>query len=45
VFFTQTLRKPPFPLADTGGGMAMNPVALGYVVESLGRKDVGPAKL
>jgi hypothetical protein len=43
VFFTQSLRKPPFPFADGGGGMA-NPVAFGYVAEVFGGKkaDTGP---
>lgn len=31
VFFAQNLRKPPFPMPDTGGGW-FNPVATGYVV-------------
>lgn len=32
VFFTQSLRKPPFTVPDTGGGW-LNPVATGYIVE------------
>ncbi|KAF2429018.1 hypothetical protein EJ08DRAFT_698811 [Tothia fuscella] len=35
VFFTQSLRKPPFPFTDSGGGM-VNPVAFGYVAEVFG---------
>jgi hypothetical protein len=45
VFFTQSLRKPPFSFSDGGGGM-VNPVAFGYVAEAFGvRKVDSGAKL
>jgi hypothetical protein len=43
VFFTPTLRKPPFSTFGPGIIMA-NPVAFGYVVET-GLKKEGNAKL
>ncbi|QDS73087.1 hypothetical protein FKW77_000204 [Venturia effusa] len=36
VFFTQSLRRPPFAFADSGGSGANNPVAYGYVAEPVG---------
>jgi hypothetical protein len=36
VFFTQTLRKPPFPLPGNAL-VGMNPAAFGYVAEMPGR--------
>jgi hypothetical protein len=36
VFFTQSLRRPPFPFADSGGSGGNNPVAFGYVTEQMG---------
>lgn len=36
VFFTQSLRRPPFVFTDSGGSGANNPVAFGYVAEQVG---------
>lgn len=36
VFFTQSLRRPPFSFVDSGGSGAQNPVAFGYVAEQVG---------
>jgi hypothetical protein len=43
VFFTPTLRKPPFPMFGPGTAFS-NPVAMGYVTEN-GVKREGGAKL
>lgn len=41
VFFTQSLRKPPFPIRDGSGG-GFSPVAFGYVVErGVDERDLG----
>ncbi|TID25602.1 hypothetical protein E6O75_ATG03465 [Venturia nashicola] len=36
VFFTQSLRRPPFSFADSAGSGANHPVAFGYVTEQIG---------
>lgn len=42
VFFSQALRKPPFPLpVVVGAAQGVNPVAFGYVAE--GARRVGSA--
>jgi hypothetical protein len=39
VFFTNTLRKPPFPLPRDPNPASYNPVALGYLAESIVKRS------
>ncbi|KAG9194685.1 hypothetical protein G6011_04720 [Alternaria panax] len=44
VFFTQNLKKPPFPIPQ-GASQASNPVASGYVMEQRRAEVMGRTKL